>query len=928
MTTTAAGSTTVNVEAIPTDLRTHKQWVVWRYGPPRKDGKPEKQPYTPQTSKLAKPNDSATWGTFDDALAQYETGNYKGIGFVVHAGDPYVGVDLDGCRDAETGELRTWARRIIERLNTYTEVSPSGRGVRLWLHGVKPGTSCKRTLSKTEQIEVYDHDRFFTVTGHHLTGTPSTIEDRQTGLDSWYAEVFPPAPTSDSPVHPDEPSEPVDVDDAVLLERASCGKNGARFQRLWAGDTSDYHDDANKADLALCGTLAFYTGSDANRMDRLFRQSGLYREKWERSDYRERTIQKAIANTSSTYRPTSRGSSHGHVQRILHVYDWQHLNETPYQRNRLLAQVAEDAKEQVRAHFEAQSTTPLVLALPPGVGKSHAIADLGRTVDVAWISERHDMRESVAGLKSYYRPIIGCSADNCPDFRRHEALVAKGRNTWPLHKSHMCDYFGQHAEEGSAVYQIAHVQTAYPKKHKAIVTDELNLSSYLPVRSISYNTMQAVLASPETEPWAERLVRALREVVTRAQRESEALHGKAVFDALNTELGGGSQLQTLVRRQTLDPLALQTRPTASVDLSIEEIDALPPVVMPYILRALVAELPKWEQGGEWNSCIQVSPGPHGWELQIIEPRQFPLEEGETLPPWAILDATADAGFLEQLLGMSVQLVREEVTPPPHMRHVAVRTGKRYGKVSLVNAKHRDDEQRRVVQELRFLLREIDPNGIQQQAGEVGLITFQGAEGPLGDALGIPGNRRGHFWAMRGSNALANCTILLIVGTPTPNLTVVETWARALYRDDPDSITTERERDELGHEQYTDARLRVLVDYLINAELTQCAHRNRLLRHDARTVVTLCQGDVGYVPVTETITAFPRLTDDGGLYAEEKSAKDEEKLEVAAQKLEEEEISLTVRRLARLARVADSTASDWLRKRRDTAPHPRVADSAE
>jgi primase-polymerase (primpol)-like protein len=116
--------------------------------------------------------------------------------------------------------------------------------------------------------------------------------------------------------------------------------------------------------MALCGILAFYTGNDADRMDRLFRQSELYREKWERPDYRERTIQRAIDTTASTYRPTHRGSTRGHVERIAHMYDWQHQSETTYQRNRLLAQVADDAKEQVRAHFQTQSTAPLVLALP------------------------------------------------------------------------------------------------------------------------------------------------------------------------------------------------------------------------------------------------------------------------------------------------------------------------------------------------------------------------------------------------------------------------------------------------------------------------------------------------------------------------------------------------------------------------------------
>ena len=172
---------------------------------------------------------------------------------------------------------------------------------------------------------------------------------------------------------------------------------------------------------------------------------------------------------------------------------------------------------------------------------------------------------------------------------------------------------------------------------------------------------------------------------------------------------------------------------------------------------------------------------------------------------------------------------------------------------------------------------------------------------------------------RGPVSSRASSIFLILDTPILNVTDVETWARALYRDDPDPITTERELDEMGHEQYTEERLRTLVDYLTDAELTQCAHRNRLLRHDRRTVVTLCQGEVGYLPVTETITAFPRLTDDGRLYAEEKSAQDKKKLEAAARQLEEEGIPLTVRGLADVAHLAHGTVTAWLKQRRTKYP---------
>jgi hypothetical protein len=74
------------------------------------------------------------------------------------------------------------------------------------------------------------------------------------------------------------------------------------FCRLWNADTAGYASQS-EADMALCCHLAFWTGKDASRMDSLFRQSGLYRDKWERQDYRERTIAKAIERTTETYNP-------------------------------------------------------------------------------------------------------------------------------------------------------------------------------------------------------------------------------------------------------------------------------------------------------------------------------------------------------------------------------------------------------------------------------------------------------------------------------------------------------------------------------------------------------------------------------------------------------------------------------------------------
>ena len=103
------------------------------------------------------------------------------------------------------------------------------------------------------------------------------------------------------------------VDDDVILQKALASRNAAKFTRLWSGDTSDYahqngdgtpNEGHSEADLALCRELAFYT-QDAAQIDRLFRQSALYREKWERADYRDGTITRAIKSAPEHWRGVS-----------------------------------------------------------------------------------------------------------------------------------------------------------------------------------------------------------------------------------------------------------------------------------------------------------------------------------------------------------------------------------------------------------------------------------------------------------------------------------------------------------------------------------------------------------------------------------------------------------------------------------------------
>lgn len=146
---------------IPSELKKRRQWVNWKYAKDEK-GKWTKHPYNPRTGRKAKSTDLMTWSAFEDALEAYEFGKYDGIGFVFCSGDPYVGVDLDGCVDPETGEIALWASQIIEGLDSYTELSPSGTGVHIVSRGKIPGSG------RRGSVEIYDQERFFTMTGHLL----------------------------------------------------------------------------------------------------------------------------------------------------------------------------------------------------------------------------------------------------------------------------------------------------------------------------------------------------------------------------------------------------------------------------------------------------------------------------------------------------------------------------------------------------------------------------------------------------------------------------------------------------------------------------------------------------------------------------------------------------------------------------------------
>ncbi|MCE5239795.1 phage/plasmid primase, P4 family [bacterium] len=294
MAVTAVGSTdalAVLLTSIPEALKQRRAWVCWRYE--TRGGKQTKVPYIAQPGPLrkARSNTPDTWRPFTEAVRQAP--RFDGIGVMLS--DDLAGADLDNSLD-DGGKLKPWAEEIVRELDSYTETSPSGKGVKVFFFGeVPPGGNRKKLLDG--ELESYSRGRFFTVTGNHFAGTPPTVEERQAQLEALHRRVF----GSKSTRQAAAPASGIaDVSDEELLAKARQARNGDEFARLWDGG---YPDDDSAGDLALCCHLAFWTGGDPLRIDRLVRQSGRMRDKWEREDYRERTIAKARESTTQFYTP-------------------------------------------------------------------------------------------------------------------------------------------------------------------------------------------------------------------------------------------------------------------------------------------------------------------------------------------------------------------------------------------------------------------------------------------------------------------------------------------------------------------------------------------------------------------------------------------------------------------------------------------------
>jgi len=300
--------TPINFNEIPSELRLLHQWILWRAE--EKGGRYTKIPYQVDGNE-ARSNDRRTWSSFPTAAKFYTESNADGVGFVFSRQDSYIGIDIDKCVTYSSNDkekvnpiINDFAKEIIDTLDSYTEFSVSGTGIHIIIKGSLPqsvvGTGRK---SAKHGLEIYQYGRYFTMTGNRENS--NEIYDRTNELAEVFEKYFDDSDVQGRVNLADFEKDEIKLSNDALWERMFRSKSGDEIRSLYNGNL--INDDHSSSDLALCNHLAFWTGKSASRMDSMFRETSLMRDKWDRihfSDtgetYGERTIAEAISSTTTT----------------------------------------------------------------------------------------------------------------------------------------------------------------------------------------------------------------------------------------------------------------------------------------------------------------------------------------------------------------------------------------------------------------------------------------------------------------------------------------------------------------------------------------------------------------------------------------------------------------------------------------------------
>lgn len=307
---------------LPKYLQEHGRFCLWKYTQDDKDGwtKPPYKACFP-ASKASKKNPA---DFTDMATALSYSAGYDGLGVHIGFSDDISAIDIDHCID-EAGNLSMLAQSVVDLMDTYTERSPSGQGIRIIfrialnfvydreIYQIKnsKATEPREEWPQVQGLEVYvanpDSPYYVTVTGD-VVRAMDVQERTQQLLQVLKRYMEKPVNTTASNAKPLPVGASLDLSDRELIDKAKSAENGAKFTTLWSGNWKGAgYGSQSEADLALCSLLAYWTGRDITRIDNLFRESGLYRGKWDErhgpNTYGEATVIKAIEGCKNVYSP-------------------------------------------------------------------------------------------------------------------------------------------------------------------------------------------------------------------------------------------------------------------------------------------------------------------------------------------------------------------------------------------------------------------------------------------------------------------------------------------------------------------------------------------------------------------------------------------------------------------------------------------------
>lgn len=290
----------MSFETFPDELKRSGLFCCWRYE--NRNGNRTKVPFHPISGIHAKSNDPGSFASFSEAV---QAKGYDGVGIGIFAG--VCAIDLDDCI-TDSGYYTQEAVEIIRLMHSYTEVSPSGTGLHILFRadGFQYDTSKYYVMNHKSGVEVYvagATNKYVTVTGEQAVGNCYPFGERSRELAE-LLERYMRRPDAPAGVNGINAANAVSLPaNETLLELALKNQT---FSQLWNGSANGFPSQS-EADLALCGLLAFWTRKDPQRMDALFRKSGLMRPKWDerhgKDTYGALTVQKAIASCTKAYQP-------------------------------------------------------------------------------------------------------------------------------------------------------------------------------------------------------------------------------------------------------------------------------------------------------------------------------------------------------------------------------------------------------------------------------------------------------------------------------------------------------------------------------------------------------------------------------------------------------------------------------------------------